>query len=210
MRKKSHRGYDFLSPVYDALVRIVFHDQLDVAQRTFLHVLSKGQKVLIVGGGSGKILEAIDQLNMPLEVTFLDASEKMIKRASSRILKNIELQFTTCRIESFQADGNYDVLITPFFLDLFEGRRLKEAIEKLAKTLTQKGIWLVTDFQPTGKLTHMLLSKVMYVFFKITTRIKAWGLSDYFRLISEEKMILKEVKTYRNGFIKSGWYVKNG
>ena len=200
---RSHRGYDLLAPVYDILVTLIFGNSLFNAQKKFLYKLSAHQKVLIVGGGRGEILKIIDQLTIPLEITYLDVSEKMIKYASRLTLSNLTIRYQVGPIQDFKSDEKYDVLITSFFLDQFEGRVLNEITYTLSVLLGQGGQWLLTDFQRTGKIRHLLLEKVMYLFFKFFTGISAGKLSDYPGAVASTGMTLVDSRQFNHGFIKS-------
>ncbi|MDH5603806.1 MAG: class I SAM-dependent methyltransferase [Cyclobacteriaceae bacterium] len=206
--RESHKGYDLLAPVYDMLVKIVFNNHLHHAQQFFLNRLLKDQHILIVGGGRGKILEAIDQQNIPLKITYLDASGRMVCYASRYATKNLDIKFITGKAENFIPPEKYDVLITPFFLDQFEGHVLKEIIYNLSGFVRKQGIWIATDFNKTKKFRHRFLVKCMYQFFKLFTGIRAEKLSDYVDLIGKAEMTLTESEQFHDGFITSALFLK--
>ena len=205
---ESHKGYDLLAPVYDTLVKFVFKNQLYHAQNYYLNRLTIDQHILIVGGGRGKILETMDQQNIPLKITYLDASKKMICYASRYPAKNLDIQFMTGKAENFKPTKKYDILITPFFLDQFEGSDLEKIIFTLSGFIRKQGIWIVTDFNKTEKFRHRFLVKCMYHFFKFFTGIKAGKLSDYAYLIEKYEFTLVDSKQFSDGFIKSFLCVK--
>ena len=49
-------GFDKLTPYYDLLTRLVFGKAIINSQEQFLSLVRSGSRVLVVGGGTGKIL----------------------------------------------------------------------------------------------------------------------------------------------------------
>ncbi|MEP5106138.1 MAG: methyltransferase type 12, partial [Ekhidna sp.] len=51
--------FDFVAPIYDRLSKLVFGKSLIKAQAYHLKVIGDKDRVLILGGGTGKLLEFI-------------------------------------------------------------------------------------------------------------------------------------------------------
>ena len=74
-------GYDNVSFFYDRLSSLIFGDKLQFPQRYFIEAIPANARVLIVGGGSGWILEAIcSHHSKGLAITYIDSSPKMVGR----------------------------------------------------------------------------------------------------------------------------------
>ena len=168
---ESHRGYDLLAPVYGRLKKLVFGDKLRVASRSFLDTIEEGQSVLIIGGGDGELLEDLANCGKHPNIVYVDASEKMIEKAGRRAPEGLIIEYILAHYQHYNFTKSFDVIITPFFLDLFEGIELERIIDKATRNLKPKGIWLVADFQRTGKLRHLFLEKLMYLFFLKKVRV---------------------------------------
>ena len=53
------KGFDRLSAIYNGLSRLFFGRQLINAQDFFIKDIEEGSSILIVGGGTGKVLSEI-------------------------------------------------------------------------------------------------------------------------------------------------------
>lgn len=80
-------GFDLLAPIYDRLAGLVFGRSIRRAQVSGLGQLPKGGKVLAVGGGTGTFLPDLCRTVMPEQVVYVEASEKMLRRANKRMKK---------------------------------------------------------------------------------------------------------------------------
>ena len=187
-------NFDRIAGVYDRLASIVFGGTLHIAQTQGLEHLPSQGKIAILGGGSGRILEDLFATGNRFEtVYFVDASEKMVTRAMAR-LRSMESRPTEEIVEFFsqpaedwcsEYNGTLDAVITPFFLDCFEGSELKQMIAQIASLLREGGQWLVTDFVASPRLHHRLLMTAMFQFFRFSCGLHSRKLEPYFDLIEE-------------------------
>src|SRR5690606_1189468 len=87
--------------------------------------------------------------------------------------------------DNVPTDDFYDVVITNFFLDLFDETELQEVMKKLSQWLHPDGIWLFSDFNICEKPVHAwwqrLLVRSMYWFFKMTCQLTPVQLPDFGR-----------------------------
>ena len=199
------KGFDSVAKIYDRLSRLVFGDAMKLAQTHFLRQLPDSGRVLIIGGGTGWILEEVLALRTNLSVDYIDASSDMISLTRRRLNNenNVRLIVGT---ESSIPYSNYDVIITNFFLDVFQPERLSMVMEKLSVCLNPNGIWICTEFQNTDKRYHSFLLKLMHWFFRAFTGLEARKLQDFSAEFNrlEYKEISKE--EFYNGFIFSAIY----
>ncbi len=172
--------YDNVAFFYDALARLIFGRQQLSAQEFLIKHIPENARVLIVGGGSGWILEAIArQRPTGFAITYIDASGKMVALAKKKNTAGNSITFITADIAQTQlATASFDVVITPFLFDNFTQPICDEVFNKLHLSLHKNGIWLFTDFQQPALGRHRLLLRAMYLFFGITSGIKARGLPD--------------------------------
>ena len=181
--------FDPVAGVYAGLQRLVFGERLRKAESAFLDRIPADSRIAIVGGGSGEILLSLAAADIrPREILFIDASAKMVKKAQ-RLLHGGELDkgfAESVRLQAAAIDGRFshgdcDVLITPFFLDCFEGDSLDRIISLLASGLGNGSLWLLTDFaHPAPRPWHQrLLLAAMFLFFRLTCAIESRRLQDY-------------------------------
>lgn len=180
--------FDWVAPVYDALSRIVFSRSLQRAQTVFLHHIPANASVLIVGGGTGYLLEQVLTQCKPTRVLYLETSAQMVARTSRRMLQKPILGSVEFRVgdeATLRADDRFDVILTPFVLDLFTEKTLTDSmLPRLHQTLKPDGYWLVTDFVETNLWWQKLLLSAMIRFFRITAGIETHQLADWQQLLA--------------------------
>lgn len=201
-------SFDSIAPVYDTLSHVVYGKSIVSAQLHFLKYIPEGSNVLIVGGGTGWIIEALFSVNKTCSVVYMEASRKMLEKAKSRIGINDQSRVTFLLQSEMPSEGLYDVIITNFFLDLFPSQRLEPIVQQLKDRVKHDGIWLVTDFVDDGKLWQRTLLKLMYLFFTRISKIEADTLPPWQALLAEGGMRVRESQYFYAGFIRTAIYQK--
>lgn len=199
-------NFDTIAWCYDFLGRLVFGKNLLTAQCYFMDQLQPANSVLILGGGTGKIMSAIIKHNPSIKITFIDASEEMIKRARQSVTSS-KVNWI-CGTEEDIPHTSYDVIITPFFLDLFSETYLKKIFSTLDGKLNDSGSWIVTDFVKEA-WWHRIYLKIMYWFFKITCNLETTHLPDWQSRITKAGYQKLHEKDFYCSFIKSIVYQRN-
>ena len=199
------RNFNKLAKYYDFLLFMFSGRLIRNSQLQLLSSVPKVQKVLIAGGGTGTFLLDFLKSNHPKKIVYIDSSSEMIALSKKRIeifdkkyLKNIE--FICNEIEQFEPQEKFDLIVTNFFLDLFEGKELDLIVKKLSNCLEVQGYWYYTDFQKVERpwLKKYIINsilKMLYIFFRTTCHIKAEKLGsvkEIFSHIGLEKIISKE------------------
>lgn len=165
-------NYDKTAWFYDALAQLVYGDALHKAQSYLLHHIPENASVLIIGGGTGKILEEITALHpQGLNVTYAELSANMITQSRKRNIGANKVAFINKAIEHVDMQVSFDVVITAFLFDNYNAKDLPPVFKHIDAQLKPSGIWLNTDFQLTGKWWQWLLLKGMYTFFKLFSTI---------------------------------------
>lgn len=194
--------FNLVSHVYDRMANLFFGTTLHDAQCHFISVVPERSNVLIVGGGTGEFLRALLQQKQNVTITYVDASSEMISLARLQVKDDRRVVFIHGTQDSVPSDLKADVIITPFFLDLFRDHSLNKVIGKLHSVANGNAIWIATDFTETGRISHRLLLWVMYRFFRITSHIEARRLPAWESHLSNVGIPVEE-KSYRNGLIKT-------
>lgn len=207
-------NYDAVAPFYDFLSRMVFFKAQLNAQIAQLVYIPKGSRVLIVGGGSGWILEEIAKIRPAgLTITYVEISGKMLDLAKKRDAGANQVTFIHAGIEEYPATGNFDVILTAFLFDNFAEPRLHKVLNKLDDLLEAKGLWLFVDFKLPQKQSYgwkHLMLKMMYAFFSILAHVEAKQLHHMEGLfLSKNYQIINRNEYYR-GFIESIIFRKSG
>jgi len=189
-------NFNRIAWAYDSLVKITFGSRLWQAQRAHLEKIAEGDSVLVVGGGSGRILNWIKAE----KIDFLELSHSMIRKASKRgDSQIIHGDFFSISLQT------YDWVIFPFFLDCFADNRIKDALVKAKAILNEDGGLIVTDFEIQNK-RQKLLTRLMIVFFRLTTALEAKNLSPIRQIIGNTEFQCTSSEQFLNGFIFSEIY----
>jgi len=207
---KDHAVNDFnrIASVYDALASVVFGKNLIKAQHHFLQVIPDDATVLIVGGGSGELLQTLLQQRPGCQVVYVDASERMVELARQRVQNSAQVTFL-CGTENVDMPWRaFTVVITNFYLDLFTQQSMQKIITRLRSLLVPGALWLVTDFVTPTKLWQKILLKSMYLFFRITSNIEASRISDWQEMLGNAGLSCQQTKAFYHGMIKSAVFRK--
>lgn len=197
-------NYDKVALIYDGLARIVFGLSLEKAKKQHLNNIKDGDKVLIIGGGTGSILKYLGDYKV--QVDFVDSSFKMMEKAKRRARNKMSIHFHCLDIFQF-AGRNYDVIICNFFLDQFSVNRADAVVGLIHQKLKSSGLVLVSDFLNSQRLRHRFLIKTMYLFFRITTNLKKVILTD-FKILFLRHGFISLSNTFVAGNIRSDLYKK--
>ena len=203
------RGFDKLSGVYDILAQMVFGKSIQNAQSFFLSTVKEGSRILIIGGGTGKLLENLINNNPSASIDYVELSEGMIDKAKLRVGKlNVpfNINFIQNSYEVFPEKQKYDLIITPFFFDMFGSEEACTIITKLKSNLVEKGNWIYTDFRASGIWWQTMLLKGMYLLFRWICRIEACELPHVKGCFHDQGFINLQSKPYYQGMIESVQY----
>lgn len=198
-------NYDTVAPFYDHMARAVFGKSLQKAQTFLLPAIPPNARILIVGGGTGSILEEMSVLHPGgLDITYVEFSRRMISRAQKRNIKDNKLYFINLPIQEARLGGTFDVVATPFLLDNFSAKTLQQVFQKLDLHLKKKGLWLFADFQTANiKPGQKTLLKLMYLFFNLLCRLETSTLHDPSFLFDQYGYTPVQQKTFQRGFVRS-------
>ncbi len=128
----------------------------------------------------------------------------MIDYASKKKTKS-SIKFVNEDFLKFNSENKFDVIICPFFLDVFTENELQKVIQKLLFQLNLKGKLLITDFDPNSTtFLNKALLWCMFRFFTIFSKIENSKYNHLFEKVNTSKELLKlEEKSWNKGFIKS-------
>ncbi len=180
-------NFNSIAFFYDPLSRLVYGKSIRNAQIHLLSFIPPEANVLIIGGGTGWIIDEVTKIHSSgLRITYVDNSSKMIERSRKRKTGRNQFTFVEATIEELLLEPKqYDAVLTPFVFDVFSQSTAKEVFFKLEQSLKSGGLWLYCDFQltSTSKYWQKALIKLMYRFFRTTCKIEATKLpviSPYF------------------------------
>jgi ubiquinone/menaquinone biosynthesis C-methylase UbiE len=204
MNRRIAKGFDILAPYYDVMAQLVIGKSIVNAQLHFIKRFKKCSHLLILGGGSGWLLDSIFRECPEIKIDYVELSPGMINKARKRIGDNESINFIL-GTEDDIPDQLYDGVITNFYFDMFDEKGLPVVIEKIKNTLTDSALWVVTDFVNRRKTDGVMLW-LMYRFFRIIAHIEANQLTDWQGEMIRAKCQRLEAMKFKDGFILTSLY----
>jgi ubiquinone/menaquinone biosynthesis C-methylase UbiE len=208
-------NFDLIAPVYDFLSRLIFGNSIRAGQLHFINKITPDSSILIVGGGTGWYLEKILTTTQCKKIVYVDSSVKMIELSKKKIAAinhSCEIVFINSTIEEISFDYQFDIVVTNFFLDLFEDRLLTQITKKLYSALKNDGLWLFCDFIKNKNSLHNfwqnILIKITFLFFKLFSNVQNNQLRDYEKYFYGLKMIKEFSHAFYLGMIDSSVFKK--
>jgi ubiquinone/menaquinone biosynthesis C-methylase UbiE len=194
---------------YDGLSRLVYGRALINAQVYLLENIPANCKVLIVGGGTGWILDEITRIHPSgLNSTYVEIAPNMIALSRKRNIGGNHLVFINDAIENIALQADFDLVITPFLFDNFIEQTTQKVFDHIHLMLKPNGLWLNCDFQLTGKWWQNVMLKSMFLFFRMVCNIEASQLPDVERHFEANGYETINQRTFFGEFIVSKIYKK--
>lgn len=208
VQKNTNGGnFNWVAPVYDTLAFLVFGHKLQRAQVIFLDQIPTGASVLLVGGGTGWLLEQILKHDHAKRIVYLEPSRKMVALASRRMIQNAlpgSVDFRVGDETALLPDESFDVIITPFVLDLFTETTLKTRfIPILLNALRPNGVWLVTDFIQPPAWWQKALLWTMIRFFRLTAGIETNTLANWQQCLLDANLVCQDRNRQVGGMVSA-------
>jgi len=202
-------NYDNSAWFYDRLSRLVYGKALVRSQVYLLKHIPANSNILIAGGGTGWILEEMRKVHPSgLSITYVEISANMMALSKKRNIGGNKVTFINEPVENIEAGTVYDLVFTPFLFDNFTQATLQQVFALIHSRLKPNGIWLNTDFRPTGKWWHTFLLKSMIIFFRLICGIEAKKLPDIERQFAQHQYQVIDQKSFFGEFILSTAYRK--
>lgn len=194
---------------YDGLSRLVYGKAIINAQLYLLSFIKPGSNILIVGGGTGWILDELTKLQPSgLQITYVEVAADMMALSRKRNTSGNKVAFINDAIEKVNIAQQFDVAITPFLFDNFVEQTLKNVFDHIHSLLKPNGLWLNCDFQLTGKWWQKILLKSMFLFFRTICGIEASKLPEIERCFTLNSYEILDEKLFFNDFIVARMYKK--
>ncbi|MBS1749070.1 MAG: class I SAM-dependent methyltransferase [Bacteroidetes bacterium] len=205
-------NYNSVAGIYDVSSRMVFGKAQQKSQTGLLNWIPPQSRILIVGGGTGWILESITAIYPSgLDILYVEASAKMMALSRKRNFGNNAVTFICNPIESCNFNGLFDIVFTAYLFDNFLRTEAEVIFQILHQMLRPGGRWLFADFYIDAvhpPLWQKLLWYTMFSFFRITCGVQAKKLVDMSGYFKKAEYRLLQEKEYYSGFITGKVYEK--
>jgi ubiquinone/menaquinone biosynthesis C-methylase UbiE len=202
-------NYNNTARFYDRLSRVVYSKALIEAQVYLLQYIQPNATILIIGGGTGWILEEIARIHPAgLQITYVEVSDQMMALSRKRNIGNNKITYINDAIENVNDLPVVDVIITPFLFDNFTPAKLEVVFAHIHHLLKSNGLWLNADFQLTGIWWQNMLLKSMMLFFRILCGVESTRLPDFEKLFEQYGYQVMDSKIFFGEFVASRVYKK--
>lgn len=206
-------NFDRVAPYFKRLERIVFNNQMQRCRTAHLAALPGLKKVALLGEGDGHFLIELLKHCDCEEVHYIDSSQTMMMLARKRLqeyspesLSQVTF-FHRDLLKEAMPDQDYDLVVTNFFLDVFNEPSLIDCISKIASSCKKGAFWLYADFQISGgkvqQFRAFMWLNLMYLFFKIVARIQTSKLIDPTTYLEKQGFQLITVSEFGRGLMRS-------
>lgn len=208
--------FDRVAWFYDGLAKVVFADAIRKSQVALLRFIPAHATVLLLGGGTGWLLADLARLNIPLTVLYLECSPNMLACARWRFAALpphlLRVTFRLGTEVDVQPAAIFEVIVTPFVLDLYPEAALRPMLQRLQRLLKTDGRWLFVDFYLDRTRANGLPSwqrcftQAMYLFFSRLCGLETRTLPDFDRLFENIPVQLTYTQYFYRRFIRAQVY----
>ena len=201
-------NFDWLAPHYDWLEALTAGRLLQEARTAWLEKLAGCHRILSVGEGHGRFVAACAARFPQAEITAVEASPRMLARARRRTPGPAgHVQWICSDVREWIAPGQYDAIVTCFFLDCFTPDMLAGVVNQLAESAAPGAVWLVVDFAvpPRGlaRWRAQAVHAMMYGFFRLATGLPARCLTPPDKLVREHGFVLESRREFEWGLLRA-------
>lgn len=194
-------NFNCIASSYDWLAHLSFGSTWRQIQYSPIDFLEGVEQILIVGGGTGMLLE---RLPKGKKVVFLERSGEMIKRAKQRSTNTV-VEFEQADIFEWYTERKFDAIILPFVLDCFDAPGVQQMLRKARQHLVVGGQLIVVDFQRGSRWQNTLVRR-MYRFFRLVANLQTSRLPAIPSLLVAEGFVLEGERLFFKGWIFSRSY----
>lgn len=174
-------SYGNVARVYALCEYLAFGRTLQCTRESYLDEIEDdlkggGKRVLILGGGDGRFLEALLKRTVDAEIDFIEISQRMIDVAKKRLVRSgvddAQVSWLKLPFQQWQGEG-YDLVTAHFYMDNFEGVDADKELEKVVRSLKAGGHLIVSDFDPGVACWARWMVRLMQSFFKLTCGVRS-------------------------------------
>ena len=201
---------DPLAASYRWLEYAAFGRALERCRFEFLQRAVAARRILILGEGDGRFLARLVECNSNAQIVVVDSSARMLDLARRRLPAGAHARVEFQHLDALASPlpgGPFDLAVTHFFLDCFDGAAVAAIVAKVNALLHPGALWLVGEFQAPARgwrrLHAQLWLSTMYQFFGITTGLRTSRLPDYRGVLAVSGFAELERRERRSGLIVS-------
>ena len=163
---------------YRWLEYIGFGRALARRRLAFLRDVADAQRALVLGEGDGRFLIHLVKQNRSASIDYVDLSEQMLQIARARAGSDRITYHRADALTFHLVDNTFDLVTTHFFLDCLTESDAAVLIDRVSRATVPGARWVVSEFRDANWWSRMCV-RGLYLFFRITTGLKARRLIDH-------------------------------
>ena len=206
-------GYWLVGYQYELTGNLYSLGRIPKCKSAMLKHVKPGDKVLVAGVGHGT--EAIEASRLGAHVTAVDLSETMLNQFRKRIAKEnppSEIRVIHDDIFNVKETGQYDMVISNFFLNVFSETRVVEVANHLGTLVKPGGYFVVGEFvlpEKTGwqGIVQKLNWYFAISFYSATTEAVFHPVWNYPALVEGSGCIIQEIEYFTICNAKLYWSI---
>lgn len=203
-------NFDPLARVYRGLELLAFGGDLARTRFCLLAALADAESILILGEGDGRCVQRLLALAPRARIHCIDASGAMLRQAAARLSPSVRSRVSFQQADARTAElpaGEYDAVITLFFLDCFTAAEVRALVARVVPALRPGARWLFADFcEPASgwrRWRARIWLGILYAFFRLTTRLTATRLPPAEEMIAAAGFAPRLSATYQQGLLRA-------
>jgi tRNA (cmo5U34)-methyltransferase len=147
------------------------------------------------------------------KITYVDISEGMIQESRKKVKAKApqtmaQVNFICGTLQDINPTEKFDLIFTPYFLDLFEEKERGSIMMRIQAHLNPEGYWYVSDFAyPDRNLlgkAYRLVHRLLYFFFRTVCGISGQQLPNLKSELKAMNMRLVEEKYFLKRMLWAG------
>jgi len=205
---------DKIAPWYRWLEYATFGPFLWQCRCAYLSDMGQARRILVVGDGDGRFLQALLKHNTHARIDCVDNSQAMIALEQSRVpaADSRRVAFYHANILDWTVPSEtYELIVTHFVLDCFSPAEVSALIFKIAAGVAPGARWVISEFQvPARSPLRLLMSTaiaIMYRWFRWTTGLKPQQLPSHESLMLRQGFQPERRVDRLGGFLTSQQWV---
>ncbi len=185
---------------------LTFGPMLERCRSTYLDRFAGARRALILGDGDGRFLARLLAVNPDVTADVVDSSRTMLRILENRTRQNRHrVHLHRADALTWQPHGNYDLIVTHFFLDCFFPEQLEQLLDRVLPHAQPGARWVISEFaipaNPILALFAGALVGLLYRIFKMLTGLPVHNLPDHTTALRKRGLVLLQTRTYLAGLL---------
>jgi hypothetical protein len=211
-------NFDSVARLYRWVEYLSFGPWLARCRSAQLAHLTGARHALLLGDGDGRFLLHLLAVNSGVHADVVDSSRSMLSILKRRVRRSggekIRLHLANClewepdgSIGSIGSIGQYDLIVTHFFLDCFFPHQLEQLFDRVLPHAQPGAQWVVSEFAiPRNPLAAFLargIIALLYRVFGLLTGLPVRVLPDYAGSLLRRGLVLSQQRCFLAGLLRS-------